>query len=98
MIGTESKIGEFFARARANILFLRLYEKEVFVHAGDAKEQGEYVKKWNEKKERLDLWFSELEKMPLSPQERGTLKRFKPRWSNMVTVSRRFWRLLAAAR
>jgi len=93
MIGTESKIGEYFARARANILFLRLYEKEVFVHAGDAKEQDEYVKKWNEKKERLDLWFSELEKMPLSPQERGTLKAIQ---AEMVKYGDGFKTVLAA--
>ncbi|WP_243373182.1 methyl-accepting chemotaxis protein [Geotalea sp. SG265] len=74
IIGTEAKIGEFYARARANMLFLRIYEKDCFINIQDVKRREEYYKQWNEKKERLKLWFAELEKISLSPQDRNTVK------------------------
>jgi methyl-accepting chemotaxis protein len=66
----EAKLGEFFARARTNVVFLRQYEKDTFINIDSAEKVTEYEKKWNEKRERLELWLSELEKMNLPDKDK----------------------------
>lgn len=84
MIELESKAGEYFARARANVLFLRTFEKDVFITMGDAEKQADYEKKWDEKRERLDMWFSELEKMKLPEKDKETVRNIRAEMAKYV--------------
>lgn len=84
MIETESKTGEYFARARANVLFLRTFEKDVFINMGDAEKQADYEKKWDEKRDRLEMWFSELEKMKLPEKDKETVRNIRAEMGKYV--------------
>ncbi len=86
MISMESKTGEYFARARANALFLRMYEKDFFINMGDPAKQAEYEKEWDEKRERLEIWLSDLEKMPLSGEDRETVRNIRSEMVKYVSA------------
>lgn len=85
MIAMESKTGEYFARARANVLFLRTFEKDFFINMGDAEKQAGYEKQWEEKRARLEMWFSELEKMPLSEEDKAAVRTIRAEMGKYVS-------------
>jgi methyl-accepting chemotaxis protein len=62
MLQTDAAIAEHSARARANVLGLRRFEKDIFLNL-EAKEKVEdYYKKWKEQEEHLSARLLDLEK------------------------------------
>ncbi|QSV45872.1 methyl-accepting chemotaxis protein [Geobacter benzoatilyticus] len=62
----EVKAGEYFSRVRANVLYMRMYEKDIFINVNNPEKIAEYEKKWSEKKERLDMWISKASDLKLN--------------------------------
>lgn len=71
ILSQEVKIGEYFSRVRANILYMRMYEKDVFININNPDKIAEYEKKWTEKKGRLDEWLDKLGKLKLDDKEKS---------------------------
>lgn len=67
----EVKAGEYFSRVRANVLYMRMYEKDIFINVNDHEKIAEYEKKWTDKKERLDMWISQLGNMKLDEKAKS---------------------------
>jgi methyl-accepting chemotaxis protein len=62
MLQTDAGIAEHSARARANVVGLRRFEKDIFLNL-EAKEKVEdYSKKWKEQEEHLSARLQDLEK------------------------------------
>ncbi|MDD5434326.1 MAG: methyl-accepting chemotaxis protein [Nitrospira sp.] len=61
MLSHEAKIAEHSARARANVLGLRRYEKDYFLNITSNEKKEEYFNKWNEQREHLLARLSDLE-------------------------------------
>ncbi|MBI5894432.1 MAG: methyl-accepting chemotaxis protein, partial [Deltaproteobacteria bacterium] len=63
MLQGDANIAEYSARARANVLALRRYEKDIFLNIGSKEKEEEYVKKWKEQSEHLSARISDIEKV-----------------------------------
>jgi methyl-accepting chemotaxis protein len=77
ILGTDAKIAQNSARARADILLLRRGEKDFFLNMGSPEKQTEYYKGWNEALEHLNARLSDLEKVTTLQQDRDVIKNLK---------------------
>ena len=62
MLQGDALVAQHSARARANVLGLRRYEKDLFINIGSKEKQDEYYKKWKEQYEALSARIKDLEK------------------------------------
>jgi len=85
ILAHEVKVGEYFSRVRANILYMRMYEKDVVINLGDAEKIADGEKKWQEKRERLEQWMGELGKLQLNEKEKGWLAKIREGHSTYVS-------------
>ncbi len=74
MIQGDATISEHAARARANVLGLRRYEKDLFLNIGDRAKEDEYLKKWQEQHEHLTSRLNDIEKAVYLDKEKDELK------------------------
>jgi methyl-accepting chemotaxis protein len=71
MLHGDAKIAEHAARARANTLALRRFEKDIFLNLGAKSKQEDYLKKWNEQKENLLGRLNDIEKAATLDQDKN---------------------------
>ncbi len=62
MLEGDAQVAEHAARARANILGLRRFEKDVFINIGNTDKVANYSKEWNDERESVISRLSDLEK------------------------------------
>ena len=62
MLHGDAKIEEHGARARANAIAMRRYEKDIFLNIGDKAKQENYFKQWKDQEERLLARMNDIEK------------------------------------
>jgi methyl-accepting chemotaxis protein len=62
MLNGDANVSEHSARARANVLGLRRFEKDLFLNIGSKEKEEEYFKKWKEQHEHLTARIKDLEK------------------------------------
>ncbi|MHB8845938.1 MAG: methyl-accepting chemotaxis protein [Nitrospirota bacterium] len=58
----DSHIAEHASRARANILGMRRFEKDIFINIGNPDKVAGYLKEWNEERESTNARLNDLEK------------------------------------
>ncbi|MBI3397819.1 MAG: methyl-accepting chemotaxis protein, partial [Deltaproteobacteria bacterium] len=79
---TDGNIAEHSARARANVLGLRRFEKDLYLNIGSPEKETEYQKKWNEQYEHLTARISGLEKVAVLQQDKDLIKTMKDELAN----------------
>ncbi|MBI5142101.1 MAG: methyl-accepting chemotaxis protein [Nitrospirae bacterium] len=62
MLDGDATVAEHAAMARANVLGLRRFEKDLFMNIGNAQKEDEYLKKWNEQRDHLNARIANMEK------------------------------------
>ena len=62
MLEGDANIAEHAARARANVVGMRRYEKDIFINIGNADKVAGYLKEWNEEREAVVARLNDLEK------------------------------------
>ncbi|RII27892.1 MAG: methyl-accepting chemotaxis protein [Geobacter sp.] len=77
IIRGDASISEHGARARANVVGLRRYEKDMYLNVTDPEKVAEYEKKWNEQLEHLNARIADLEKIVILTEEKEKLKTLK---------------------
>jgi methyl-accepting chemotaxis protein len=70
LLGTEATIVENAGHARAHVLGLRRFEKDLFLNLGDAAKEADYVRKWEDQRRRLVARLDRLEAVATRPAER----------------------------
>jgi methyl-accepting chemotaxis protein len=70
MLQGEAKIAEHAARARANLLGLRRYEKDMFLNIRDAGKVDEYAQKFKEEQGHLQQRMDTLKAVATLPQDK----------------------------
>ncbi|WP_224983271.1 methyl-accepting chemotaxis protein [Geomonas agri] len=73
----EAKIAENAARARANVLGMRRYEKDMFLNIADVKKVEEYYAKWNEEATKTAERVADLEKVVRNKEDVEQVKVIK---------------------
>ena len=62
MLRGDAKLAEHSARARADALDLRRFEKDMLLSIDSPKQVEEYVKRWNDQRERFETRLADFEK------------------------------------
>src|SRR5512133_672596 len=73
MIKGDASISEYAARARANVIGLRRYEKDLFLNIGNKAKTDDYFKKWQEQQEHTSKRLEDLGKIVVLEKEKEKL-------------------------
>jgi methyl-accepting chemotaxis protein len=74
MLRTDAAIAEHSARARANIVGMRRYEKDIYLNIDSKQKVEEYLKSWKEQYEHVTARIRDLEKASASQQDKDAVK------------------------
>ena len=77
LLDTEGQIARQSARARADILELRRYEKDIFLNLGDPGKVADYYKMWEEAAGKANNRISDLEKVSVDKDDVNNTKSIK---------------------
>ena len=82
MLQGNAQISEHTSRARANVLGLRRYEKDIFLNIASGEKQVEYMQKWKDQLDHLTERISALEKVATLQHDKETIKTIKDNLSH----------------
>ena len=82
MIKGDATVSEHASRARANVLGLRRYEKDIFLNIGDRSKEDEYYKLWQEQHEHLGARIADLEKTATLTKDKEKIATMKAEQAN----------------
>jgi len=82
MLQTDAQLSEDASRARANIVGLRRYEKDIFLNIASPDKVTEYKKDWDEQKEHLLKRLDALDKVVYIQSEKDMFKEMKAEFAN----------------
>jgi methyl-accepting chemotaxis protein len=74
---TDAKIAEHSARARANVLGLRRFEKDMLINFDNADKVSSYYQSWKKEHEHLLARIVDLEKVITLPQDKELIENMK---------------------
>ncbi len=77
MLRGDAQIAEHSARARADILELRRFEKDILINIDNREKVKEYYTKWNEAREKVIQRIEDLEKTATQTKDREAVKSLK---------------------
>ena len=77
MLQGDAAISENAARARANVIAMRRYEKDIFLNLGSKEEEEKYFKQWKTQNEHLAGRLGALEKIATLQQDKDQIKEMK---------------------
>jgi methyl-accepting chemotaxis protein len=76
-LDSDGVIAQHAGRARANILGLRRFEKDVFMNIGNNDKVENYYKEWNEEKTSVEERIKTLEKAAVEQRDKDQIKVMK---------------------
>src|SRR5574337_966372 len=77
MLQGDSAVAEHAARARANVLGLRRFEKDLYLNIGSQDKEVAYLKKWQEQQEHLNARIKDLEKAATIKEDKDMIQAMK---------------------
>ena len=98
MLQSEAQIAQHSARARANVLGLRRYEKDMFLNIGSREKEAEYLGKWKEQNESLSERISDLEKVALQQEDKDAVKQMKENLAVYVSGFNKVYSMIEAGK
>ncbi len=96
MLRGDGTIAEDAARARADTVELRRYEKDIFLNIASPDKMSEYFQKWKELHAHLDARIAELEKTATLPKDREAIKSMKGELANYDSGFNKVYARIAA--
>ena len=91
MLQGDAAIAQHSARARADVLGLRRFEKDIFLNIGNKDKEEEYLKKWKEQYDHLLARMGDLEKAASLQQDKDSIKTMKTELATYNTVFNKVW-------
>ena len=82
MLKIDGNIAEHSARARANVLGLRRYEKDIFLNIEKPEKVAEYRKKWDEQLDHLKKRLDDIDKAAITEQDKAVVKTMRTEGAN----------------
>ncbi|MFA7405644.1 MAG: methyl-accepting chemotaxis protein [Pelobacteraceae bacterium] len=76
-LDSDGVIAQHAGRARANVLGLRRFEKDVFINIAHTDKVENYYKQWNEEKSSVEERVKALEKVATDPKDKEQIKLIK---------------------
>jgi len=73
-LDSDGVIAQHAGRARANILGLRRFEKDMLLNVASADKVDKYFKEWTDEEQHLDARLKTLDKVASTPKDRESLK------------------------
>ncbi|MHB8482922.1 MAG: methyl-accepting chemotaxis protein [Nitrospiria bacterium] len=90
-IRRDAKMVENSQRAKANVLAMRSYEKDILLNIQDKKKISDYKERWNNEKEQLELSLNAMEKLVSTEKDRMMVRSMK---DDMAAYGKGFNRVL----
>ena len=85
MLKGDAAVSEHAARARANVLGVRRFEKDYFLNIGSRDKEEEYINKWKEQHEHLVARIKDAEAAATIPKDKEMLLSMKTELGNYET-------------
>ena len=85
MLRGDSAVAEHSARARANVLGLRRFEKDLYLNIGTREKEDEYLAKWKEQHEHLVSRLKDAEAAATLQKDKEMLSSMKTELGNYET-------------
>ena len=82
MLKGDATVSEHASRARANVLGLRRFEKDIYINIGSKEKVAEYVQKWKEQYEHLTARLNDAEKAATLQQDKEKIQTMKTELAN----------------
>jgi methyl-accepting chemotaxis protein len=92
MLQGDASISEHSSRARANVLGLRRFEKDMYINMGTKEKLDEYYQKWKEQHEHLTARLTDAEKAATLQTDKDKIETMK---SELATYDTGFHKVLA---
>ncbi|MBF0559212.1 MAG: MCP four helix bundle domain-containing protein [Nitrospirae bacterium] len=73
IINLDAKISEYAAKARANVLGLRRFEKDLFINMGHKDKEKEYFEKWTKEHENLEGRLQDVDKVVIDQKDKAAV-------------------------
>ena len=77
LVEGDVRIAENAERARANVVGMRRYEKDMYLNVGDRAKVDEYESKWREQHEHLEKRIGDIEGLADTPEDRQSVADMK---------------------
>jgi methyl-accepting chemotaxis protein len=77
MLQGDASVAQHAARARANVLGLRRFEKDIYINIGSKEKVDEYYQKWKEQHENLTARLNDAEKAVAVREDKDALETMK---------------------
>ncbi|MBF0538203.1 MAG: MCP four helix bundle domain-containing protein [Nitrospirae bacterium] len=77
MLDTDAHFAEYSIKLKVNTLELRRNEKDIYINIGSPEKRDEYLKKWNEQKEKAVEKISALEKIATEAKDKDSIASIK---------------------
>ena len=74
MLHGDAFVSQHAQRARANVIDLRRFEKDLFLNMGSKSEEEKYLKEWQEQCGRLEARLNDLERATVLSRDKEALK------------------------
>ena len=74
MLNSDAAVSEHAPRARANVLGLRRFEKDLYINIGAKDKEEDYLNKWKEQRDHLNKRMEDLDKTVYLKEERDQYK------------------------
>ena len=96
MLRGDATLSENASRARANIVGLRRYEKDIFLNIGNRDKEEEYLKKWQEEEDHLQKRLAELEKVARLATDKEVVTNLKAEYGHYTEGFNKVYKKVAA--
>ena len=98
MLRGDAAVAEHAARARANVLGLRRFEKDLYINIGFKDKEEEYYKKWKEQFEHLTNRINDAEKAATIQQDLESIRSMKTELGAYDTGFHKVYSLILAGK
>jgi methyl-accepting chemotaxis protein len=82
VLKSDAPLASYAAKARANILGLRRFEKDLYINMGSAEKEADYQKKWTEQHVDLAASLDSLEKYATQQEDKEHIKTMRAELAN----------------
>jgi len=98
MLSTDAAIEEHSARARANVVGMRRYEKDMYLNIDSKQKVEEYLKQWKEQYEHTLARIKDLEKAITSQRDKDALKTMQTELAGYVSGFNKVYETIQAGK
>jgi len=96
LLKTDAAVVQNAEHARANVLGMRRFEKDIYLNVESKQKVEDYLKQWTEQHEHAQASIKELERASISQQGQDTIKEMKTQLAAYVSGFNKVYEMIQA--